>query len=325
MKIDPNYSFDSSYYQAQANQTAVSSTKQAESIDTISSFKKEKEAEVSNAKKATFLWGLFDWVKDLFSSSNKETDSSEEISGVDSKTQAYPIESVEKVVGEMKEVNRRTKDLDDEFDALQNQANFEALLKRLQELHEDKNPHRAIAILLKMLVLLQNGQSELKERDNFFLMDEVQRKQGGLKALQEQKLKLSEEIGKIQDRTKIFNKIDVALTTAGYVITVAGIASAVGSLVTAGISGIISIAIQAVGGVVTGLKAVNTLIHGLTQEDLKKIEAKSLEATKSRELEQYSLKVNIQDVEKNMKDITRFNEALAEILRAEYEAGNLFR
>lgn len=310
-----NHQPDYSRFSEQSLPSAVSITTSQISIDTISSAAPAKEPVLESKKQSSFFGGFLDWIKNIFSPGNTKEAQAQEAN------QVHHKETMSKVIDEMKEVNRRTKEIDEEFEALQSQARFEALLKKLQELHEKDNPYRALAILLKMLVILQNGQGELKENDNLLLIDQIQRKQGNLKTLQQEKTRIHEDYEKITDKMGFYKKVNKVLTGISFALTGTATALAAASLATLGISGVVSIVVHAAGGVVSLLKAGNTLLNGLTDREMKKTEAKSLEVTETRKLVQYTLKVNVQDVEKNMKDLTRFNEALAELLRAEYEAG----
>ena len=56
---------------------------------------------------------------------------------------------------------------------------------------------------------------------------------------------------------------------------------------------------------------------------MKKTEKKSLEVIESKKMVQYTLKMNLQDLEKDMKELTRLNEAISQIIRTEYDAGRM--
>lgn len=251
----------------------------------------------ANKKDEGAVANFFAWVKGFFWNSPSDIEPVDSITKTESLTGA-PQKELDIFTEEMKKINQRIQDLNDEY---------EQLIKT--------NPNAAESTLMKLLTLLVKSQLKNKELSALFANEKVKSNQSSLKGVLDQTKINNEELAALNDKYKWVNRVNGVFSVLAPITAGIGIVVSVSTL-----GGAIPIVIAAMGVITSLAQAGTTLFKGVTEDSLSAKQKESYLLNAQKELAKEGITVGVNEIDQAFKEIADYWANLKDIADKQRQA-----
>lgn len=258
-----------------------------------------------NAAKSLFTWMVtsYAWIWSFFSKGTAPVEASQTS---DDKTTSIPNRPVlapadhaamDKVLKEMKEVNKQTQ-------------------KTNEEHLDSQNDSKAFVAILMLLVASLKKQADIRQKVSLDSKDKVFELQEDVQKLHEQRMKLNKEINELGKRLGISGTISTFLNGASIVVTGYVLIAGAATLAT---GGALSPLLAIPGALANLARAGNTAYKGYYEHKLENHRAESFVKNEKEDLVKFQITVSLDEMKIAMNAVKDNWETLSKILRNQSE------
>lgn len=174
---------------------------------------------------------------------------------------------------------------------------------------------------LKAMIALLVKQGELRQEQAELIYQKVLLMQEDMKDLHHEKMKIQAELAVIGERSGVIQKVNVGLSVAQTITSVASAAMVVATaatIATGGVAAPLLVVTAVFNGLLSGGKAFHAWLKGDVKEKMDKLESEMLKKSAAGEQCQFQIRLQVSDVKNALNSVAGLSEIGSSLLSSQY-------